>query len=170
MIFSETYTLASGSDALSITINSSDNVFWTVLAGVIVFVAGQLFIELFIRPWQRYKEIRAKVAYCLVMYANDYGNPMEAKKFSESLCAGGPKAEKYMETGDELRKLASEMAGFAEEKWFFHPSKRKIHEVAANLIGLSNNLVSPHPDIAADHNSKRARQIRELLRLKVIDN
>lgn len=170
MIFSEAYKLASGSDALNITINSSDNGFWTVLAGVIVFIAGQLFIELFIRPWQRYKEIRAKVAYCLVMYAKDYGNPIELKRFSELLEAKRPKAEKNMESGDELRKLASEIAGFAEEKWFFYPSKRKIHEVAAHLIGLSNNLVNPDPDIAAAQNNERARQIRELLRLKVIDN
>ena len=37
--------IASGSNAISETINSSNSIFWTIISGVLIFILGQIFVE-----------------------------------------------------------------------------------------------------------------------------
>ena len=103
----------------------TDPTFLTIISGVIVFILGQLFIEYFLRPLQRYRELRAKAAYCLVFYANRFNSSFRTNA---------------QETQDELRKLAAELAAFAVEKpLIVLPRSRKcLNDASSYFIGLSN--------------------------------
>ena len=157
--------VATGSNAINITLNSSDNVFWTIFAGVCVFVLGQLFIELILNPLKRYKKIKANIAYCLVFYANVYMNPVTTKVYLDS------KKEKIArdKIRDKIRKLAAELSGFTEERFFNWPNVDTIKKVSSLLIGLSNSLESVDPNRLVEYTDDRVIKIKELLKLKSIE-
>lgn len=48
----------------------------TVVSGVLVFVLGQIILELLIKPYKKYKELKSEIAYSLVYYAYIYSNPV----------------------------------------------------------------------------------------------
>lgn len=156
--------IASSSEAINITVNSSGGVFWTVLSGALVFILGQLFIELILQPMKRFKEIKAKISYSLIYYANVYSNPITDAVYSENSQRriGCDEAQK------SLRGLAAELAGFCEEKWFFnYPNQKIIDEVVSCLIGISNSIVTPHSEITIEHTEKRVEIIRRLLKIRL---
>lgn len=157
--------VATGSNAINITLNSSDNVFWTIFAGVCVFVLGQLFIELILNPIKRYKKIKANIAYCLVFYANIYLNPITTKEYFDN------KIEKNTrdEIRERIRKLAADLSSFTEERFFDWPNVKAIKEVSSLLIGLSNSLESSDPNRQVEYNDDRVKKIKKLLKLKSID-
>jgi hypothetical protein len=134
----------------------------TVLSGTFVFILGQLGLELFIKPLRRYKEIKAKIAYNLVYYANIYMNPVTHKEYEYEIIKN-----ERLTTQENLRRLAAEIAGFAYEKWFFnYPSKKKIFDVEKALIGLSNSLVTENSDIVVEMAEDRVRIIKESLKFR----
>ena len=151
--------VATGSNAINITLNSSYNVFWTIFAGVCVFVLGQLFIELILNPIKRYKKIKSNIAYCLVFYANIYMNPVTTKEYLNS------KKEKNArdKIRDKIRKLAAELSGFTEERFLNWPNVETIKKVSSLLIGLSNSLESVDTNRLAGYNDDRVKEIKELL-------
>ena len=65
-------SIASGSNAISATINSSNSIFWTIISGVLIFILGQIFVEAILKPHKRFKELKAKISYSLVLYGNIY--------------------------------------------------------------------------------------------------
>ncbi len=142
--------------------SNSSGILLTVLSGILVFVFGQLFIELIIKPLRRYKEIKAKIAYNLVYYTNIYMNPVTHKENENEVIR-----DERLTVQKNLRMLAAEIGGFAYEKWFFNlPSKKKIYNVESALIGLSNSLVTENGDIVVEMAEDRVRIIKESLNLK----
>lgn len=145
----------------------SSTVFWTVISGVLVFVIGQLFVELFLKPLSRYNEIKAEIAYALVYYANVYLNPIVYNKEVQ------PNIELYKKASEELRILAAKITGFSQERRFlriFIPVKR-IEQVRHNLIGLSNGCVISsvrHEGEYVTRNEQNVKEIKRLLRLRAI--
>ena len=138
-----------------------NNTFCTVISGVLVFVGSQLVNEYWLKPIQKYKALRAKISYSLTLYANLYMNPVEYKLANER--------EEIDVASNELRQLAAEVDAMIELKpkfGFLIASKKVLDGVSNNLIGLSNNLYSPHPDIAIEHNEERCREIYRLLKMK----
>lgn len=141
---------------------SSFGLLSTVLSGTLVFIVGQLFMELIIKPLRRYKEIKAKIAYNLVYYANIYMNPVTHKEYENEVI----KTERIT-VQENFRKLSAEIAGFAYEKWFFnYPSKKKIYDVERALIGLSNSLVTENGDIVVGMIEDRVKIIKKALKLR----
>lgn len=135
----------------------------TIISGVLVFVLSQLFNEYRLKPIQKYKELRANISYSLTLYANLYMNPVEYKLVNER--------EEIDNASTELRRLAAEVDAMIELKpklSLLIARKKVLAEVSRNLIGLSNNLYSPHPDIAIEHNDERCREIYRLLKMKNI--
>lgn len=133
----------------------------TIISGVFVFVLSQLFNEYRLKPIQKYKELRAKISYNLTLYANLYMNPVEYKLVNAK--------EEINVASNELRQLAAEVDAMIELKPIFSPliaRKKVLADVSGNLIGLSNNLYSPHPDIAIEQNEKRCKEIYKLLKIK----
>lgn len=51
------------------------SVFGTIISGVLVFVLGQIFIEFYLYPKKELNELRGKISWALVYYANVYSNP-----------------------------------------------------------------------------------------------
>lgn len=49
-------------------------IFWTVLAGVLVFLLGQIVLKSLIEPRQRLREAISRVAHVLLMYQASYAN------------------------------------------------------------------------------------------------
>lgn len=142
--------------------NELTNIVITVISGVLIFILGQLFLEIIIKQLKRYKDIKAKILYNLVYYANLYSNP---------ICHEDYKDEKisvlYDEAQHELRKLAAEIKGFSEEKWIIdYPRSQTIEIISSNLIGLSNSLVGneQHISILIEHNIRRVNDIKEELK------
>ena len=109
----------------------NSTIFQTVISGVLVFILGQLFIEYFLRPLQRYVQLRAKIAYYLVFYGNRFD--------LNTKISGG--------TSEELRKLAAEIVAYSIEKpvILFYVRRKKLKEISTRFIGLSNS-VSNEPD------------------------
>lgn len=139
----------------------TSNTFLTVISGVLVFVVSQLFDEYWLKPIQKYKELRAKISYNLTLYANLYMNPVEYK-------LANARGEIDV-ASNELRKLAAEVDSMMELRPYgnvFIARKSILTDVSRNLIGLSNNIYSPHPDIAMEHNEERCKKICDLLKLK----
>ena len=105
----------------------------TVVSGVSVFILGQLFIEFIMKPIQEFKDIRARVAWALVYYANIYCNPEDASN----------KSEKHDIASEKLRMLAADLEAFIIRKptllKLFYNDK-KILEASSKLIGLSNSV------------------------------
>lgn len=104
-------SIASGSNAISATINSSNSIFWTIISGVLIFILGQIFVEAILKPHKRFKELKAKISYSLVLYGNIYSSPLIREMSSVA------ELGEYEAVGSELRKLASELTGYLEEMW-----------------------------------------------------
>ena len=105
----------------------TSEIFLTVISGVLVFVLGQLFNEYFLKPIQSYKQLRAKIAYNLTLYAHFYMNPLKITQ----------KNEDYSNASYDLRKLAAEVDSMIELKPFgnfFIARKTTLREVSKNLI------------------------------------
>lgn len=111
----------------------------TVVSGALVFILGQLFIEFILKPIQEFKDIRARVAWALVYYANIYSNPQDVKY----------KSEKYDTASEKLRMLSADLEAFVIRKpkllnLFF--DDKKILEARSELIGLSNSVYKVSSD------------------------
>lgn len=137
------------------------NTVWTIIAGVLGFVLSELYNVYRLKPIKNYIELREKISSSLTLYANLYMNPVEFNLANES-------AERN-QASVELRKLAAEIDAMAKLRPTFSmliAKKDILSKVSSNLIGLSNELYSPHPDYAREHNEKRRNEIYNLLGIK----
>ena len=110
-----------------------NEIFLTILSGIIVFVLSQLIMEKIIKPRDRLKEEKGKIICCLTMYANLIFNPckISGDKIVET--------DVYKNASSEIRKTASEFSGLVES----HPvicNSKKYSDIVSDLIGLSNGL------------------------------
>ena len=73
----------------------------------------------------------------------------------------------YEAVGSELRKLASELTGYLEERWSV-TGKVNSNNISKALIGLSNTLIVSecHVDRARENNSRRIEIIKESLKIQ----
>lgn len=115
--------------------------FITIISGVAVFVIGQIFLRVFIEPWQEYLQLKGKLSSSLTYYANVYSNP------------GCGKFELNDEARNETRKLASELDAIVNKIIFYDffsyirlfPERERIIAAKAALIGLSNSTFVGDP-------------------------
>ena len=110
----------------------------TVVSGVVVYIIGQYLFTIWVQPLQGYKEIRKRIAYCLTYYFEDYSNVRvfnQCTEETEIAC---------LEGANEIRKLASELAGFSETISFssligkfpsdVFPPRRTFHAVFPSFL------------------------------------
>lgn len=131
-------------------------VFMTVISGVVVYILSQLFDEYVLHSIQEYKELRAKIAYALVYYANAYSNPHAYSANDNSI---------WDNASTELRKLAAETIAFVQRKSFglwFIPRKGTLIKVHSLLIGLSNSCGISRNDM---RNVDDSEEISRLLKI-----
>ena len=83
----------------------------TVLSGTVVFVFGQIFIEFFLKPIRKYKELKADAAFCLRFYRSKFTN-----------CIKDEDAEKA------AKELSAKFIAYSQEKpfWLTTISKKNL--------------------------------------------
>lgn len=127
--------------------------FWTIISGVVVFALSQYLMEVWIKPLQDYKKIKYEVAKLLVFNAPYYSNVLQLKDADEA------RKLKYTSISEETRTLAAELRAYIELMPLVHPgipSKKKLHNASAELIGLSNGLFKPYG--ISDNSSENANR------------
>jgi hypothetical protein len=118
----------------------------TVIAGLLIFVAGQIFLKLIIEPVQQLKKTLADISHTCVRYAHRIHNPDVISP------------EELKEIFEKLRELSGrlyeDMALIplyrVVGKVFFLPHKDKIYSAATNLIAAANWMYSKN-DRKFDH-------------------
>ncbi|MCI0439395.1 MAG: hypothetical protein L0177_09720 [Chloroflexi bacterium] len=71
--------------------------FWTIVAGVLVFVIGQAILKFVLEPLQEFRRTVSEIAHALIEYANVYGNP------------GLGDEQKLKDASSALRRLSSKL-------------------------------------------------------------
>lgn len=137
----------------------------TVLSGVLVFAASEWLRVIWLQPRQEFKQIQARIACALTMYACNYGNPLVWEVASDF------QREEYSRISNETRQLAADLSGSLQLLTGWRrgiPSNDDILKAAGEIIGLSNRLfISEHS--AADLaivNYDAVQKVRGLLKLK----
>lgn len=131
----------------------------TVLAGVLVFVAGQLIIKFFVEPIHEQAKLLGEIAYALTFYANVFGN------------ASVVKPEKLEEASMTVRKQASQLRATASTIFWYKlwqllrivPKQKNVLIASSYLIGLSNSTSRSEGQI------DRRKEVAQLLNLKLMD-
>ena len=97
--------------------------FSTVLAGVTVFVIGQIAIESFFKPIQKYKKLKADTAFCLWRYRNKFTNGTEDETAHNS-----------------AQELAAMFVAYSQEKpfWMLCVTRKNLLDCAGAFIRVSN--------------------------------
>ncbi len=79
-------------------------VFWTVLSGVTVYVAGQIFVKFVIDPIQEFRKLTGEIGHSLIYYANVYSNTSFCEEATLRLL---PSRTDIIEAGSNLIGLAN---------------------------------------------------------------
>lgn len=135
--------------------------FWTILAGVAIFVVGQFILKLVIEPIQEFKKTIGRVAHALTNHANVYTNP--------AVCG----REVELETSRTFRSLSSELsermalipAYRLTGPAFGLPTRANIVEASSQLIRLSNGFTPIANLNIGALNAFAAQRIRNALRI-----
>lgn len=139
--------------------NQLFNAALTVLAGVLVFVAGQFIIKFFVEPIHEQAKLLGEIAYALTFYANVFGN------------ADLHRPERVEEASMTARKQASQLrAATATIFWYklwqilrIVPKQENVLIASSYLIGLSNSTNRSEGKL------DRRKEIARLLDLKLLN-
>ncbi len=133
-------------------------IFFTIFAGVVTYIFGQLVLKLVIEPVQETKRTIAQISHSLIEHANVISNP------------GVPPMEVMRETSQHLRGLSSKIRSHLylvplydlTAKVFFMPNQESILCAAQNLMGLSNSVYTA-TDRIYEFNARRVEAICDSL-------
>lgn len=137
----------------------------TVLSGVLIYVLGQITMKLVIEPILDLRKLRGEIADSLFFYANIYCNPQVSA--SEETQAAG---KSFRQQASQLMARSFAIPGYWVWSLFcLVPKQLNVIESSRWLTGLSNGVLGPHYDKSGDDNHKRAKRIKELLKLESAD-
>lgn len=162
-------------DEIHVFLENTNNTSWyqslltcviTVVSGVVVYILGQYLFTIWVQPLQGYKEIRKRIAYCLTYYFEDYSNVRvinQCTEETETAC---------LEGANEIRKLASELAGFSETISWIHfgiPSKTTLLDAREELIVLSNGFIEMFENFVDETSSRNRIAVKNIQRMLKIN-
>lgn len=135
-------------------------VFFTILTGVLTYVAGQLVPRLLIEPVQELRRTIGQISHALIQYANVIANP------------GVPTKERMHEASDALRTLSSQLQSHlylvprydTTAKVFKLPAKAELLRAAKALIGLSNSVFRASERVY-EGNAKKVERVCDSLKI-----
>jgi hypothetical protein len=145
-------------------------VFYIILAGVIIYVLGEIMVKIVIDPVQELKRVIADIAFKLIHYSHVF----KLSSSDDSEAATGKKEiapEKLEQAADEYRKLAS-MLNAAYRLVPSYPFARVVFFLPreADIIDARNDLIEMAEEIFAAPKSfviaERRKSIEK--KLKVI--
>ena len=122
-------------------------VFYIILAGVIIYVLGEIIVKIVIDPVQELKRVIADIAFKLIHYSHVF-KLSTAEDTSEEASEKTIDREKLEQAADEYRKLASMLnAGFCLVPFyplirvlFFLPREADIIDARNELIEMSEEI------------------------------
>ncbi len=146
-------------------------VFYIIIAGVIIYVAGEIIVKIVIDPVQELKRVIADIAFKLIHYSHVYRIAP-----SRDVDASGAEAqksidpEKLEQAADEYRKLASMLnAGYRlvpfyaiAKLLFFLPREADIIEARNELLEMSEEIFAAPKSFVI---SERRKSIEKKLKI-----
>lgn len=129
--------------------NNSNGIILTIITGVLVFIAGQLFLEFVLKPLREYKNVKNEIFNKIKLYSNIITNPVSQEDFIIDDEIYGIKViqmsddrkdffknnnkivfENYLNISKEIRKLSSDL----EVKY------RDNHKIIRNIFIKEKNI------------------------------
>jgi len=122
-------------------------VFYIILAGVIIYVLGEIIVKIVIDPVQELKRVIADIAFKLIHYSHVF-KLSTAEDAPDEASGKTIDREKLEQAADEYRKLASMLnAGFRLVPFyplirvlFFLPREADIIDARNELIEMSEEI------------------------------
>jgi len=143
-------------------------VFYIILAGVIIYVLGEIIVKIVIDPVQELKRVIADIAFKLIHYSHVF----RLSSSDDSDAATGEKEispEKLEQAADEYRKLASMLnAGFRLVPFypfarvvFFLPKEADITDARNELIEMSEEIfAAPKSFVVAERRKSIEKKLK----------
>ena len=147
-------------------------VFYIIIAGVIIYVAGEIIVKIVIDPVQELKRVIADIALKLIHYSHVYRiAPSGDVDASGEEVRKSVDSEKLEQAADEYRKLASMLnAGYRlvpfyaiAKLLFFLPKEADIIDARNELLEMSEEIFAAPKSFVI---SERRKSIEK--KLKVI--
>ena len=144
-------------------------VFYIILAGVIIYVLGEIIVKIVIDPVQELKRVIAEIAFKLIHYSHVFKLASSGEPSGEA--AGQTiDQEKLEQAADEYRKLASMLnAGYRLVPFyaiarllFFLPKEADIIEARNALLEMSEEIFAAPKSFVI---SERRKSIEKLLKV-----
>lgn len=154
-----------------------NSAFITVVSGTLVFVLGQLFLEIYLKPLSKYKKTKAEIIFYLYRYKRNIFNPIDYKKYmdySNSVdVSDKDHVKQYRDAELRSLELAAELAEFLENRgicFLVIPKKRCIRDAIGALNLLSYGIINRENYNAIKENGESYLTIIKSLNLKGVEN
>jgi cell shape-determining protein MreC len=143
-------------------------VFYIILAGVIIYVLGEIVVKIVIDPVQELKRVIADIAFKLIHYSHVF-KLSTAEDTSEEASEKTIDREKLEQAADEYRKLASMLnAGFRLVPFyafarvlFFLPREADIIDARNELIEMSEEIfAAPKSFVIAERRKRIEKKLK----------
>jgi hypothetical protein len=143
-------------------------VFYIILAGVIIYVLGEIIVKIVIDPVQELKRVIADIAFKLIHYSHVF-KLSTAADTSEEASEKTIDREKLEQAADEYRKLASMLnAGFRLVPFyafarvlFFLPREADIIDARNELIEMSEEIfAAPKSFVIAERRKRIEKKLK----------
>ena len=144
-------------------------VFYIILAGVIIYVLGEIIVKIVIDPVQELKRVIAEIAFKLIHYSHVFKLASSGEPSGEA--AGQTiDQEKLEQAADEYRKLASMLnAGYhlvpfyaIAKLLFFLPKEADIIDARNALLEMSEEIFAAPKSFVI---SERRKSIEKMLKV-----
>jgi hypothetical protein len=144
-------------------------VFYIILAGVIIYVLGEIIVKIVIEPVQEFKRVIAEIAFKLIHYSHIFKLASSEERSGEA-AEQAIDQEKLEQAADEYRKLASMLnAGYhlvpfyaIARLLFFLPRETDIIEARNSLLEMSEEIFAAPKSFVI---SERRKSIEKLLKV-----
>ena len=113
------------------------NVFWTVVAGVAVFVFGQVVVKLLVEPWHDYRMCIGRIAHAVVIYGQAHGDP----RFFSTVPVEEARRELMSLSGELMQRTYAIPAYGLFARLPCVASWAEMRLESANLCGLAKSLI-----------------------------
>jgi hypothetical protein len=145
-------------------------VFYIIIAGVIIYVAGEIIVKIVIDPVQELKRVIADIALKLIHYSHVYRiAPSGDVDASGEEVQKSVDSEKLEQAADEYRKLASMLnAGYRlvpfyaiAKLLFFLPKEADIIDARNELLEMSEEIfAAPKSFVISEHRKSIEKKLK----------
>ena len=144
-------------------------VFYIILAGVIVYVLGEIIVKIVIDPVQELKRVIAEIAFKLIHYSHVFKLASSEESAGQEMGQAIGR-EKLEEAADEYRRLASILnAGYHLVPFyaiarlvFFLPKEADIIDARNALLEMSEEIFAAPKSFVI---SERRKSIEKMLKV-----